>query len=316
MKKTRFTALLLAALVLVSVPALSQPSFTARYGSDQAGAGWTPFAPKFSKRTVAASGDGSLADVIDSVVFDLDATQSASYSGSGTTWANLVTAPADGSAQTAYDFYTGDGATSTTYPAFNGSAGSSAAYWSFDGGDYFGIKSGANTAFLNSLQKTTGGTDWWISLAINKTDASWTTAALFATLGAVPNYNGISIDTVSTEDFQLNQGNGSSGISPVFSPGVQTSGNYILIISYSTTGNLRMWLNSGTAVLEQAIAFSTNVVDAQYPARIGSRGDGSLFINAETRIYSVAGGNEYLDDTKAAAIIAALEARHGRDYTP
>jgi hypothetical protein len=37
-------------------------------------------------------------------------------------------------------------------------------------------------------------------------------------------------------------------------------------------------------------------------------------MNSEQRLYSLAMGNEYLDDTKAAAIIAALEARHGRAY--
>src|SRR5574343_994393 len=109
----------------------------------------------------AESGDGSLSDVIASAVFDLDATQAASYPGSGTTWSNLVTAPADGSAQTAYDFYRGDGSTSTTYPTFNGTPGSAAAYWSFDGGDLFDLKSGANTTFLKNAHKSAGGGIGW-----------------------------------------------------------------------------------------------------------------------------------------------------------
>lgn len=118
--------------------------------------------PLFQSESVSTYLDGVLA----STVCDLDATIAASYGGSGTTWANLVTAPADGSAQTAYDFYLGNGSTGTTYPAFNASSGSAAAYWSVDGGDYFSLKSGANTSFLNSLHKTTGGSDWWIAMAL------------------------------------------------------------------------------------------------------------------------------------------------------
>jgi hypothetical protein len=117
--------------------------------------------------------------VLASTVFDLDATIAASYPGSGLTWANLAT-PADGAAKTAYDFFLGDGVTATTYPAFSGSAGNSAAYWSFDGGDYFDLKSGANTAFLRDAHKTTGGSDFWIAMAYRPVDGG-VTQGLFTT---------------------------------------------------------------------------------------------------------------------------------------
>ena len=74
---------------------------------------------------------GSLSDVVDSAVFDIDATQSASYGGTGTTWSNLVASPADGAAQSAYDFQLGDGADSSTYPTFTGTVGDAAAYFMF-----------------------------------------------------------------------------------------------------------------------------------------------------------------------------------------
>ena len=257
------------------------------------------------------SGDGSLADVIDSAVFDLDATQAASYT-SGVTWSNLVTFPPEGSVQTAYDFYTGDGSTSTTYPAFNGSAGDAAAYWSFDGGDYFGIKSGANTAFFNALHKTTGGTAFWFAITLHKTDNTWSTAALLANLASAANYKGIEIGVLSTEVFSFGQGNGAGSVTN--NSGIQTSGDFIVIYSYDGSGNMRRWVNTTTATTT-AISFAASSADAAYPLRIGSWGDNSRFLNAETRIYSVAGGNEYLDDTKAAAIINALCARHNRNYT-
>jgi hypothetical protein len=49
----------------------------------------------------------ALGSLVSSCVFDLDATIAASYSGSGQTWSNLETTPADSEAQTAYDFYLG-----------------------------------------------------------------------------------------------------------------------------------------------------------------------------------------------------------------
>lgn len=266
------------------------------------------------RRPRPQTGSAYLDGVLASTVFDLDATIAASYPGTGVTWANLIAAPADGAAQTAYDFYRGDGATSTTYPTFNGSAGSAAAYWSFDGGDYFKIKSGTNTAFLNNLHKTTGGSgNFWIAAALHKTDNTWGTQALFSNVGGAANYKGIEFSTLSTEDFYFAQSNGAGGTSSYTSPGVQTSGDYVVIYSNSTTGYVRLWLNSATAT-EQALSFAAGTEDAAFPARIGSWGDDTRFLNSETRIYSLALGNEYLDNTKAGALIAALGVRHGRSY--
>lgn len=71
----------------------------------------------------AASVPPYLDGVLDSVCCDLDATVAASYPGTGQTWANLIAAPADGSAQTAYDFWLGTGSNTTSDPSFIGVAG-------------------------------------------------------------------------------------------------------------------------------------------------------------------------------------------------
>ena len=263
------------------------------------------------------SGDGSLADVLASAVFDLDATQSASYPGTGTTWANLVTAPADGSAQTDYDFFTGDGVTSTTYPAFNGAAGDPGAYWSFDGGDNFRLKSGVNPSFLNNLHKTTGGQDFWIAVTFNALDITYGNYVAFATGSAfAAGGEGILMRLNSLESLQHVQA-GTSGTSAYASASASLgAGTHIIIISHSHASNLSTyWINSATGV-EAAHTYSTSTVNPANPARIASLTDNTSALSAEKRIYSVAGGNEYLDNTKAAAIIAALEARHARDYTP
>ena len=108
--------------------------------------------------------NGSITPYLDGLltgaVFDLDATMLASYNGSGQTWANMIAAPADGSAKTAGDFYRGVNGTATaTDPTFTGSAGSQSAYWLHDGFDAFFL-AGGNTAFIDSLHRTTGGSDY------------------------------------------------------------------------------------------------------------------------------------------------------------
>lgn len=264
----------------------------------------------------AESGDGSLSDVIASAVFDLDATQAASYT-SGTTWSNLVTAPADGSAQTAYDFYRGDGSTSATYPTFNGTPGDPAAYWSTDGGDYFRIKSGSNTAFLNSLQKTTGGSDWWAAIAITSgTPASaqsfFSTGNSGATTSCVQaRYSG------SGGNIDMRQRGQTSASIVASAAGLSASTAYLVIISHSHSSNqTSFWINTTTADVK-AQTFATETTNATNPLSIFVRGDLIAgFMGSGTRLYSFAMGNEYLDDTKAAAIIDALEARHNRVYAP
>lgn len=92
-------------------------------------------------------GQGNLSGPVRAgLIWYLDAGNSASYSGSGSTWSNLVSAPADGQASSAYNF-SKSGGTIT----FHGSAGgmSSAEYWTFDDINNFVISSA--TTFTNSL---------------------------------------------------------------------------------------------------------------------------------------------------------------------
>lgn len=266
--------------------------------------------------TTANIGDGSLKDVISSAVFDLDATKSASYSGSGTTWSNLVLSPADASAQTAYDFYTGDGVTSTKYPTFTGSAGSAAAYWAFDGGDNFYLKSGTNTTFLNTLHKTTGGSDWWAAFTFRMADDGGIGFKFWGTSTGGSAVYGIA-DQLTSGDLYRSQQRGAAS-SLVDSTATLSNGtDYIVISSHSHSGNTtRFWISSTTAE-SKAHTYSTITNDAAYSLKIASNGLGTQqFLPNGSRMYSFAMGNEYLDNTKAAAIIAHLESRHGRDYTP
>ena len=120
-------------------------------------------------------GFGAIEDAaIPVAVFELDAGLSASYGGSGETFANIVTAPADGEGQTEYDFYRGvDADAESDSPTFNGSAGANSAneYFSFDGGDYLTL-AGLNTAFIHSLHKEDAAFTWYGFLRMGLVDDS------------------------------------------------------------------------------------------------------------------------------------------------
>ncbi len=259
-------------------------------------------------------GSAYLDGVLASTVFDLDATIAASYSGTGVTWANLVAAPADGAAQTDYDFYRGDGATGTTYPTFNGSG--AAAYWSFDGGDFFKLKSGVNPAFLAGLHKTSGGSDWWIAFAHNSVDGTWGGSTFFGTVSAFSaGHHGMMFRPTAGESFDIpvvTNGGSATAALPV---SLFATGNYLTIFSHSHSTNTTTWWNNSSSGTHISHTFYANTNNATGTATIGARPDNSSPLPAGNHLlYSFAMGNEYLDDTKAAALITALQVRHGRSY--
>jgi hypothetical protein len=165
-------------------------------------------------------------------VFELDAGLSASYGGSGQTWANIVTTPADGSAQTAYDLYRG--ATSGSEGSdltFNGSAGANSAneYWSFDSGDYFTL-AGSNTTFLNSLHKENAAFTWYGFL---RTPTSIGNANLFGTNAQSSSNIGIHLNLTSSGTFSFQAVNGSGAVLNVSSDTglVDPGTNYLIALS-------------------------------------------------------------------------------------
>lgn len=263
------------------------------------------------RKLIGGAAPSYLNSVLASTVCDLDVTVAASYPGTGTTWANLVAAPADGASQTDYDFRTGDGATSSTYPAFNGTAGSASAYWSLDTGDYFGLKSGTNTSFLAGLHKTTGGADFWMAVAYRHV-ANSAYQYPFATTANVASSIGLALETTNSNLFRIRQRGGSSTVIGSSAVTASNGTDYLVIASHSHSANqTRFWINSLSNV-QVSHSFNTTTTDATLAAQAGK---GNTNMADGTRIYSLALGNEYLDNTKAAAIIAHMEARHGRDYT-
>lgn len=102
-----------------------------------------------------------------------DAADSGSWSGSGS-WQNLVTSPADGAAQSAYDLQLGSTSGSDANdPTFSGTPGglSSSEYWSLSATTGFELP--ANTTFTDSMHHS---------------DAEWT-MGFIVDLGATPGTN-------------------------------------------------------------------------------------------------------------------------------
>lgn len=244
-----------------------------------------------------------MGDLVSSTVFDLDATVSDSYSGSGTTWANLEATPADSAAQTAYDF-------SNNGFTFTGSAGSAGAYWLADGANQFDL-GGGNTTFLNNLPKTTGGTNFWFAMAFR---AGSVTQRLCHT-GAATNVPLLGVFMNASNILNLFQRGDTASANTSFGSALSAGTDYVVIVSHdSASNNIRYWINTATAS-NQAQTYNATTTNAG-AFTIGAESDGGNPLVNGVRVYAVSMGNAYLDNTGAAAIFAEYEARHGRDYTP
>lgn len=268
----------------------------------------------------STAGTATLQNSVASTVFELEAPDSASYSGSGQTWLNLITTPADGTSRGDWDLYLGaTSSSSTDDPTFNGSAGSSGAYFSMDGGDLFVSTqvSDVSPGFLAKMARSDDANGWWYAVAFRYSGA--------ATMRPLQNNNDSSTNgiafNITTSLLRINRYRAGSTIQTtnlINSANSFVAGtDYLVIISTnSARNNIRHWKNSRTAV-DTANSWTSITADAahrhgvgaNYPTNTGFDGSG-------IRYYAIAGGNEYLDDTKAGQIIDYLNLKHGRTYAP
>lgn len=271
----------------------------------------------------AGGGSAYLDGVLASTCCDLDATIAASFT-SGQTWANLVASPADGASQTDYDFHLGAGSgSSTDDPTFTGSAGSQSAYFACDGGDFFTIKTMANCpTFLKAHRTDRAGT--WVCIAFKgptttTSNVWWGNSFNAASMGVIGYTAG---GPAAKFDIRHLQSNNSATRATLLYNDVGTeTDDQIIIMSWdgtSTTSNFRVWWNSATKS-EINVSFQTSTTDSDETWRIGAgsnSGAADAIVENGSRIYHFSCGNAYIDDASAASIIAHLETRHGRDYTP
>jgi len=259
--------------------------------------------------SIVKYGTSDMASVVSSAVFDLDATMINSYGGTGQTWSNLIATPADGSSQTAYDFYLGATSSATTDdPTFNGTAGTSSAYFSVDGGDLFTLKSGTNTTFFNNIHKTTGGSAGWMALALNVTDGG--AIRIMGTKSAA-NTNGLLMSLSSSELITITQGNGTADVGASFTgpTGTLPIGNpAVVIVSWSAGGTtMKRWMNNRSSANGTATWGTTTTNPTAVMSIARSLTTGSL-------IYAASMGNALLTDADAAKIFEVYNYRHNRNY--
>ena len=247
-------------------------------------------------------------------LFDLDATLSASYGGSGQTWANLIASPDDGSAQTAYDFYRG--ATSSSAgddPTFNGSAGDAAAYWSVDGGDFFQIAAG-NTSALKNLHKTTGGAPATFAIAF-RTPSSLGSTYAFGT-SAQTNGDGIQLRFRSTGEINLFQDvNGTLNNTVAIASGtLAVSTDYLFFVTMDYTGGTASSALNARTLTSKTLVSGASTTDADGTAQVAAYGAGISPLTNGYRIYGAYLFNKVLTNTQVSGVVDVLNSRHSRTY--
>lgn len=242
--------------------------------------------------------------IVRGTVIDLDATIPESYV-SGTSWQSLAK-PAGGGVPGDYSFTAGDGSTATTFPTYTDST-----HFAFDGGDYFSF--GANTSQINSLHKTTGGSDFWFAAA-----GLWQTGALqliFDTKSSGTTV-GISFGINADGTLLLSQ-RGDSASASLSSTGLPVTDDMsqVLIVTHSHSQNLtNFWIN-GTALGDTAHTFNATTSNASGSAKL------SAFTNAltnkftsGTRLFAFAMGSTFIGNAEELLIRKLYEKRHSRSY--
>lgn len=235
--------------------------------------------------------------VIASAQFDLDATSTDSWGGSGT-WNSLINA-------SDYPLQLGTSSGSDTAdPTFNGTVDDKDAYWSFDGGDVF--RQLTNTAFLNNLHKTTGGTPWWIAMplfipsALTGAEVRWfntkvTGRGIYLTMQLQSAANPAVVLYQEGDTAEVNYASNTSGVN------LTRNAENIVIVS-SDGSSLKMWINSDTANVDTTLAFNATATNPEYNLTLANNIFNSRGMPAGMRLYGVSAGNELLTDAKAKAI--------------
>jgi hypothetical protein len=266
--------------------------------------------PRASGRNTAPLSQVSSAQAL----FDLDATLAASYGGTGQTWANLIAAPDDGSAQAAYDFWRGDSSSATANdPAFNGAAGDAAAYWSCDGGDFFQII-GGNTNTLKNLHKTTGGASATFAIAF-RTPASLGSTYAFGT-SAQTNGDGVQLRFRSTGEINLFQTVNGALNNTIAAPAgaLAASTDYLLFVTMDYSGGTASSALNARMLTAKTLVSGASTAVADGTAQVAAYGAGVSPLAGGYRVYGAYLFNRVLSNAQVSAVVDVLNSRHGRTY--
>lgn len=232
------------------------------------------------------------------IVAQWDATLTDSYSGTGTTLANVIATPADGSAQSAYDL-TMSGLT------FTGSAGDEAAYLATAGAGFAEIA--ANTTFLTNLGKTLGQDHTFIMAYEPATTVSNYLYSTQNTSSAV----GTSVTSAATATQRQTDGVTSSTVSDGT---IVAATRYLVISSHShSTDRSRIYVND-RAVTEKVHIYTPHITDPRVNLHLFSRNDSAGYMPSGSKLIGAAFMNTYIDDTKAGELFDYFNDLHSVTY--
>lgn len=248
-----------------------------------------------------------MSSILASAQFDFEATSASSYDGSAGAWTSLINAGG-------YALYRGTSSgADTADPTFNGSADDEAAYWSFDSGDRFSLP--ANTSFLDSLHKTTGGTPFWLAFAF-RTPVAASGGAESRLFNTRVSGRGVSVwfnlHSATNPSVSFHQEGDSAEVSYASnSSGVNLTFNADNIAILSSDGsNLKMWVNADTANVNTPLAFNATANTAEFDLTLCNNIYNARGMPTGFRLYHTSAGDELLDDAKAQSIIAEIKKRY------
>lgn len=256
-----------------------------------------------------------LSSVLASCCVDLDATLSASYGGSGQTWSNMITAPADGSAQTDFDMNLGSSSSSGgDDPTFTGTANSNTAYFALNGSQFFSLKNGSNPALYAHMHIKSGGNQvpFWALLAANNPSDSNKT---FWGTRHSGSFNGLSLTYTAGGIARLTQAGSASASSSDDVTNIPT-GDVIVLVSGDmslTSNNVRFWVNTRTKTQNSYTpnAATANAADFFH---LCCDGNAAGILANGWKIRTFAAGNTLIGDSSAALLFNAINSRHGITY--
>lgn len=233
------------------------------------------------------------------VVAQWESTLASSYSGTGNTFANIASAPADGSAQSAYDL-------TLTSLTFNGAAGDVGAYFSTAGLGYARIA--ANTPFLRDLHKTTGASDYGLLIIY---EAGTTGTGMLISTKTSTNDDGIEIQTATNITHRQSNGVATSNVS---GGTIAATTPYLLVVGHSAAGatSIRA-LNSRTRT-EQAHTFGATTTDAANLFTLFARSPVAIRMPSGSRLKSAVLLNVYPDNALINSLVNYYNNLHAATY--
>lgn len=265
-----------------------------------------------------ASGATGIQAVVPSAVYQLDATVTGSYSGSGQSWLNMIQSPADGSTQATYDHWLGTTSSvePTLDPVFVGVAGTSSNYWTMTGTCGFTCKN-TQSAFLQNIPLSTAGQDFWLAMAFRQTTLA-ANAFIFDTSqnASTPGFRLAINITTGTNTLRL-EGSGVSLGSTTSTYTLTAGTDYLFVGTYShSTNTVNFYLNSRTITENHAYTQSANANKGTVAAAVGQPNGGAFGggNGAVGRLYGISMGNTFCSNTDVNNMVTYYNALHGRTY--